>query len=436
MKKPRYYFGIDLGTTNSVLAWADIEEEEGGFIVPKVVDINMPARADALARDKKDYLPSCVYFREKPPEIIVGTHAKGKRIGLPDRVEKSIKTKMGTSYKHFACNPQQISAHILRGLYNEVDDPRFPPIEALLEEVVIGVPASFEQDMCDATSEAAELARFKKSTLIHEPIAAMYDYKNQQNRGVLPNWVLDIEFSFDKPKYILVFDLGGGTLDVALYEVVLCNKQELDVKQIAVSRYTAIAGDNFDCLLAKHFLDIYEKITGIPPIASSIERQFQEYAEQAKIDLSHEIFARRTASSFDPKKCKIAFWSQGSDGTSDKICKPPDYDLTLCEYEKIVAPLLGNHLTLSDVATFCSSIPPSNIIDPILYVLKKAQSELNSEKPIIPNAVLLNGAMTRFYTIRKRLETFFPGVNVSPIGDPDKAVARGAVIAHYNMHNP
>ena len=96
--------------------------------------------------------------------------------------------------------------------------------------------------------------------------------------------------------------------------------------------------------------------------------------------------------------------------------------------------MLGNDLTLDDVADFCPSTSFTNIIDPILQVLQEGQSELKSEPPITPDAVLLTGAMTRLHTIQKRLKIFFEHkVTVSPIADPDKSVARGAVIAHYNM---
>ena len=435
--KPRYYFGIDLGTTNSVVAWVDIEKQEGEFIEPEVVNIRMPDRINDEATDDGDYrLPSCVYFRGSPPEKIVGKFAKGMLLARPEQVEKSIKTKMGTSYTKFGCDPEKISKYILEALYDGIYVPGFPKDE-FLKEVVIGVPASFEPHMSNATLKSAKLAGFHKPILIHEPIAAIYDYKNQRNRKLLPDWGLGIEFRVNGPQLILVFDLGGGTLDVTLHKVSLCDNQKLSVEEIAVSRYTDIGGDNFDKKLAEHFLCIRKKKHPTFPINNSIERQYQEYAEQAKINLSEEIYAQQTARTFDPKKCKIAFQSRGRDGMPDGVCVPPDYDLTLCEYEKIVDSLLANHLTSHDVATFCPSTSFENIIDPILQVLQDGQSALKSETLIIPDAVLLNGAMTRLHTIQERLKTFFPDkVTVSPIVDPDKAVARGAVIEHYNMYNP
>ena len=110
--------------------------------------------------------------------------------------------------------------------------------------------------------------------------------------------------------------------------------------RIAVSRYTKMAGDDFDEKLAEHFLCIRGHLHPNFPITKTIERQYQEYAEQAKIDLSQEISAQKTARTFDPKTCKIAFQSRGWDEMPDGVCAPPHYDLTLCKYEEIVAPCL------------------------------------------------------------------------------------------------
>ena len=225
--KPRYYFGIDLGTTNSVVAWADIKEQEGEFIKPEVVNIRMPARMDVEATDDGGYrLPSCVYFNGD--QKIVGKFAKGMLLANTEQVEKSIKTKMGTSYRNFGCTPEQISQYILEALCDGIYEPRFPKDE-FLKEVVIGVPASFEPCMKEATQEAAKLARFQESILIDEPVASIYDYKNHWDRGELPDWALGIEFKVNDPQLILVFDLGGGTLDVTLHRICLCDDQKLSV---------------------------------------------------------------------------------------------------------------------------------------------------------------------------------------------------------------
>ena len=416
-EKFRYYFGIDLGTTNSVLAWAKVDPETE-FIEPEVVKIEMPSQIAphevpaALhpwpAMEHKELLPSCVCFPYGRCDPIVGPHAKGALIRTGSRSVKSIKTQMGTNYsREFDGNSYsapEISSEILKALVGGV--PSGFPKEYLLKEAVICVPASFEEEMRDATEQAAKIAGFKNPILLDEPNAALYDYRNQQERGEFPPGAIGIEFS-NKPKLILVFDLGGGTLDVSLHKVSYeSEKNKLLIQDSVVSRYTAIGGDNFDMLLAAYFLSS-------SPV--NAPRSFvQEYAEHAKIDLSNEARAKlRDHKAPNTAKTKINIPVLGG-----------SFDLTLPEYEKIVSPLLAHNLTLETVKS-------NNIIYPIVDVLKKWEKDFGSIPE--PDAVLLNGAMTRLHTIQKRLEDFFPGVPISVLGDPDKAVARGAVVHHYNL---
>ena len=161
-----------------------------------------------------------------------------------------------------------------------------------------------------------------------------------------------------------------------------------------------------------------------------LKSEFREYAEQAKIDLSSEIENGKLmgyfdSKSFDPKLVET------------EIIKTPfenqvfEYDLTLFEYEEIVESLLAPRLTLDAVNQLDTLSDCDNIIYPILDVLRKAEQKIG-EMPSV-DAVLLNGGMTKFHTIQKRLETLF-GFPPITAGDPDKAVARGAVVYHYDLH--
>ncbi|MDE0018871.1 MAG: Hsp70 family protein [Candidatus Poribacteria bacterium] len=432
-EKRRYYFGIDLGTTNSVLAYAEVDpdNQETTPISPEIVEINMPGRTNPRAYDTDKLLPSCVYFN-RTGQSIVGTHAKGMLKSPHANVVKSIKTKMGTSAPIFGYSPEEISKQVLKALIDGVPGWVFPTDVFPPDEVVIGIPASFEPSMCRATLDAAKKAGIKNPILVHEPIAALHDYRNQQERGLFPVGVIGIEFT-DEPKLILVFDLGGGTLDVTLHEVSLSNNGKLSVKELAISRYTSIGGDNFDKLLAKYFLDIHEKGRGGLTNRKQLKPQFQEYAEEAKINLSTHIEMNKLHGVFNPRTTQIGFTSLNRFRRPDGVF---NYNLTLCEYEKVIAPLLAHHLTLNSNPMSSASKSSDNIIDPILNVLEKGQQKFGSEETIKPHAVLLNGAMTNLYTVQKRLKTLFQNVPVSPILDPDIAVARGAVIAHYDKYNP
>ncbi len=423
-----YYIGIDLGTTNSVMGWGTLNPQTNQLDT-KIVEITMRIERGGIG--KKALLPSCVYFKEGGPPI-VGEYAK-TMIGRTNRVVKSIKSEMGTQtpfdFDGNTYDPAVISSQILthlafsaKSLFNFIPD-----------DVVITVPASFDSDMREATIEAARLAGFRteeddgspRDILLDEPRAALYDFVNKQNNGEIPETLID----FHKSQTVLVFDLGGGTLDVSLHQVSYHQEQyTLNIEDLAISRYTQIGGDDFDQKLADRFLEVYED--RIPnnfddSQMDMLKSEFQEYAEQAKIDLSSEIENSKLIGHFDPESVKI------------EIIKVPfenqvfEYDLTLSEYEEIIDPLLGLDLTLDAVNQLDTLSNCDNIIYPILDVLRKAEQKDGN----IPNidAVLLNGGMTKFHTIQKRLETLFgfPPITAS---DPDKAVASGAVVYHYDLH--
>ena len=335
----------------------------------------------------------------------------------------------GSSY-----NPAVISSQILKHLASSAESLfGFVP-----DDVVITVPASFDSDMRESTIEAARLAGFRtqeddgspRNILLDEPRAALYDFVNSQNKGDIPETLI----SFHEPQTVLVFDLGGGTLDVSLHNVSYQQEQHtLNIEDLAISRYTQIGGDDFDQKLADHFLEVYAD--RLPndfddSQMNMLKNEFREYAEQAKIDLSSEIENGKLMGYLDPE-------SFDPELVETEIIKTPfenqvfEYDLTLSEYEEIVESLLAPRLTLDAVNQLDTLSNCDNIIYPILDVLRKAEQKIGSGPSV--DAVLLNGGMTKFYTIQKRLNTLF---DLPPItaGDPDKAVARGAVVYHYDLH--
>ena len=428
-----YYIGIDLGTTNSVMAWGVLNPQTNQ-LETKIVEVRMMIERGGTG--KKELLPSCVYFKEGGSPI-VGEYAK-TMIGRTNRVVKSIKSEMGTQtafdFDDSSYNPAVISSQILKHLASSAESLfGFVP-----DDVVITVPASFDSDMREATIEAAKLAGFRtqeddgspRNILLDEPRAALYDFVNSQNKGEIPETLI----SFQEPQTVLVFDLGGGTLDVSLHNVSYQQEQHtLNIEDLAISRYTQIGGDDFDQKLADHFLEVYAD--RLPndfddSQMNMLKSEFREYAEQAKIDLSSEIENGKLMGYLDPE-------SFDSTLVETEIIKTPfenqvfEYDLTLSEYEDIVEPLLAPRLTLEAVNQLDTLSNCDNIIYPILDVLRKAEQKIGGMPSV--DAVLLNGGMTKFYTIEKRLETLF-GFPPITAGDPDKAVARGAVVYHYDLH--
>src|ERR1044071_1323212 len=177
--------GIDLGTTNSVVAVL-----EGGD--PVVVANSEGSRTT----------PSVVAFARNG-EVLVGQPAKNQAVTNVDRTVRSVKRHMGTDWtvdidgKSF--NPQQISAFILQKLKRDAEAYLGEPVT----DAVITVPAYFNDHQRQATKEAGEIAGLNVSRIINEPTAAALAYG------------LDKE----SDQTILVFDLGGGTFDVSLLEI-------------------------------------------------------------------------------------------------------------------------------------------------------------------------------------------------------------------------
>ena len=428
-----YYIGIDLGTTNSVMAWGALNPQTNQ-LETKIVEVRMMIERGGTG--KKELLPSCVYFKEGSTPI-VGEYAK-TMIGRTNRVVKSIKSEIGTQtafdFDGSIYNPAVISSQILKHLASSAESLfGFIP-----DDVVITVPASFDSDMREVTIEAARLAGFRtqeddgspRNILLDEPRAALYDFVNRQNKGEIP----ETRISFHEPQTVLVFDLGGGTLDVSLHNVSYQQEQStLNIEDLAISRYTQIGGDDFDQKLADHFLEVYAD--RLPndfddSQMNMLKSELREYAEQAKIDLSSEIENGKLMGYLDPE-------SFDPELVETEIIKTPfenqvfEYDLTLSEYEDIVEPLLAPCLTLDAVNQLDTLSDSDNIIYPILDVLRKAEQKIGDMPSV--DAVLLNGGMTKFHTIQKRLETLF-GLPPITAGDPDKAVARGAVVYHYDLH--
>lgn len=296
MEDKNYYIGIDLGTTNSVISFGNINPRTGK-LEAKIFKFKGIA-SDGRSMKSYDILPSYVYFKENESPI-VGEYAKGMLSIQGSRVVKSIKSKMGDSKTYFyngnEYSPEDISSLILKFLANKAQDI----LHFFPEDVVITVPASFSTDQREATLRAAEKAGFKiydkngkkRNILLDEPRAALFDFIETYNRNEIPDITIDLK----TPKNILVYDLGGGTLDVSLHKVNYDEVNEkIDIQDLAISRYTQIGGDNFDKCIANYFKEkLIEK--GVKTSLLNdyennlLEMKLIELAENVKLDLNHEI---------------------------------------------------------------------------------------------------------------------------------------------------
>ncbi|MDI9412725.1 MAG: molecular chaperone DnaK [Bacillota bacterium] len=240
--------GIDLGTTNSVVAVMEggepiiIPNAEGGRTTPSVVAFT------------------------KEGDRIVGQVAKRQAVTNPDRTISSIKRHMGTDYKVKIdgrdMTPQEISGMVLRKLKEEAE----AYLGESVSKAVVTVPAYFTDAQRQATKDAGVIAGLEVLRIINEPTAAAVAYG------------LDKE----QEQTVLVFDLGGGTFDVSILEL---DEGYIGVK--ATSGNNRLGGDDFDERITNYLVGEFRKETGIDLSKDKMAMQrLKEAAEKAKVELS------------------------------------------------------------------------------------------------------------------------------------------------------
>src|SRR6266511_156112 len=245
--------GIDLGTTNSVVAVL-----EGGE--PTVIPNSEGSRTT----------PAVVGYT-KNGEILVGEVAKRQAITNPDRTVRSIKRHMGE--KDFSLEvdgkkwtPQEISAQILGKLKRDAESF----IGDKVTQAVVTVPAYFDDSQRQATKEAGQIAGLEVLRIINEPTAAALAY-GLDKQG--------------KDETVLVFDLGGGTFDVSLLEI---GEGVFEVK--STHGDTHLGGDDWDQRVIDWLVAEFKKSNGVDISGDRVAMQrLKEHAERAKIELSQVI---------------------------------------------------------------------------------------------------------------------------------------------------
>ncbi|MDA0810848.1 MAG: Hsp70 family protein [Verrucomicrobia bacterium] len=245
--------GIDLGTTNSVLAIV----KDG---VPEIIRI-----------EGHPTMPSCVGLGPDG-ELIVGQRALNQLVASPESTVQSIKREMGTNHLTTlgakSYSPEEISSFILRELKNHAEAFLGQPVQ----KAVITVPAFFDEAQRQATKQAATLAGLEAVRIINEPTAAALAY----DAASLTN------------EKLLVYDLGGGTFDVS---VVVVEDGVVEVK--ASFGDTRLGGDDFDQCLIDHTVAAFKKKHGID-VTTDLKamRRLKVILERAKCTLTDEPYVK------------------------------------------------------------------------------------------------------------------------------------------------
>ncbi len=250
--------GIDLGTSNSAAAFM-----EGGrpVIIPS-------AEGAGVASGKA--FPSYVAFT-KDGQRLVGEPAHRQAAINPEGTIQAAKRKMGTDFKFKVFGkeytPQQVSAFILQKIKEDAE----AFLGEAVEEVVITCPAYFDDNQRTATKDAGEIAGLKVLRIINEPTAACLAYGLEKT---------------GKELKILVFDFGGGTLDVTIMEM----WKEGGFKVMATNGDTQLGGTDMDKILIEYIVSEFQKNSGIDLRKDRLAMQrILEAAEKAKVELSSTL---------------------------------------------------------------------------------------------------------------------------------------------------
>lgn len=360
-------FGIDLGTTNSAIA---------KFVKGDIIVFNNPLDFGRAT------LPSVVSYRKD--KIVVGTKAKEYQEKDPKSVVSVFKRKMGTteSYKIKAINesktPIELSAQVLKELKTFVNTGES------LDSVVITIPASFDLIQSNATKEAGYLAGFKQVVLLQEPIAASLAYANMKKINDL------------KDGQWLVYDLGGGTFDVALVKIT-----NGEMKIIDHEGNNFLGGIDFDQM-------IIEKIV-IPKLNE--EYTFENLEENlksanGKYNSKYYVLLRRA----EEAKIRLSAVSSAEivvDGFEDENGNDVDIEISITRTE-------FNELVKAK-------------LDETIDMIKKILTR-NSLSSYDLQFILMVGGSTYIPYVRQRVEDILQ-ISVNCEIDPTTAIAVGA--AYY-----
>ena len=251
LQENQYILGIDLGTTNSVISFFNAESK-----APEPIDLSMGFGKIPLA--------SVVQYRPADREWIIGDEAFRTMQVYPDTTIRSVKSLLGTgetlTIAGETYHPEAISAKVLSYLVNQIYNQN-PNAELL--GLVITIPYDFGQAAKRATLRAVEIAGLSELLIdmIEEPKAAALTY----------NFSYDIE----QGENILVFDFGGGTLDITIFSVTEKTEATTYLKVISEGGSLNHGGDNVDKALFAHASQVYEDKTGQPLTDAPLENQLE-----------------------------------------------------------------------------------------------------------------------------------------------------------------
>ena len=370
--------GIDLGTTNSCVAVMEGNQA-------KVIENSEGARTT----------PSVVAYTD---EILVGQSAKRQSVTNPENTLYAIKRLIGRRFEDDVVSkdkdmvpfkiikadngdawveaggkglaPQQVSAEILRTLKKRAEEY----LGQEVKEVVITVPAYFNDSQRQATKDAGKIAGLDVKRIINEPTAAALAFG------------LDKKTSDQK---IAVYDLGGGTFDISIIELAEV-EGEKQFEVLSTNGDTFLGGEDFDIAIIDYLVNEFKKDQGVDLKADPAALQrLKEAAEKAKIELS----------SNQQTEINLPYVTADSSGPKHLL-----YKITRAKFESLVSGLVERSIKPVEIAMKDAGLSPSDISD-----------------------VILVGGQTRMPLVQEKVKEFF-GKEPRQDINPDEAVAMGAAV--------
>lgn len=409
-----YFIGIDLGTTNSTVSVIEFDGIDSPIENLKTLSIYQYDKNQAPELNSVE-LPSVLYFDIDNDVVYTGEYAKkiysdGTR---PMQTVRGVKTRLGgessveipsvsgskpTQYFDMT----QCSALYLKTIRLSLEKQ----LNEKIEDVTITIPAAFNSDERIATENAARIAGFKNIILLDEPTAALYWHIHDPEAYVA-------EQLTEEGMNVLVYDIGGGTLDVSIARISEDEEGDVDIDVIARSPRMDLGGNNFDQLLGAYILADFENAR-----TSITERTKEEQnriiarivseAEKAKIEINEKIWKyidkpRRR----DTQEQSIGF--EVIDGQSA---------LTTISYKSLQ----------QIFSCYTDDKGTETLLAPIKLTLEEAELQPNQISEI-----LFTGGMSNFYLVEETIRRYFHDVDTIEYKyvDPISAVSKGASIYEF-----
>ncbi len=367
--------GIDLGTTNSCVAYIEggdpvvIPNSEGSRTTPSIVALTEGGErlVGQIAKRQAITNPEHTVFAAK--------HLLGRKVDAPELVEhidrfpyKVVRADNGDAWIHLRGkdhSPAEIASFILAKMKQTAEDY----LSQEITEAVITVPAYFNDAQRQATKDAGRIAGLEVHRIINEPTAAALAYAMNKHEA----------------QRIAVYDLGGGTFDISILEL---NEGVFEVRSTSGDTY--LGGEDFDFRIIEHLLEEFETAEGIDLRGDKMALQrLKEAAEKAKHELSSAL----------ETEVNLPFITADASGP-----KHLNVRITRTRFETMVEDLIDRTLDPCQIALDDAGLVTSDI-----------------------DAVLLVGGMTRMPRVQQRVEGFF-GKPPSKGLNPDEVVAVGAAI--------